>query len=79
MVLPEAAKGESCQFSWIQVGGGSEGSTRAVWAVDDLVLTPQLTNTLMMDMDVQSDMGDRVTANLGALQHSYCGAPRSVV
>ncbi|XP_070192277.1 reelin-like isoform X2 [Littorina saxatilis] len=77
VILPDAAKSESCQFRWIQVGG--DDSTRAVWAVDDLVLTPQLTNTLMLDMDVQSDMSDRVTANLGSLQYSYCAAPRSVV
>ncbi|KAL8563520.1 hypothetical protein ACOMHN_064345 [Nucella lapillus] len=79
VTLPQASRGEFCQFRWRQVGGEGSGSGRAVWAIDDVVLTPHLTNTLLMDMGQQSDMSDRVTANNGQLLHNYCGAPRSIV
>lgn len=78
VLLPDAARGESCQFRWSQVGGSGNGSSDAVWAVDDVILTPHLTNTLLLDMADQADMSDRVTSNLGGLQHAFCGAPRSV-
>jgi hypothetical protein len=78
VVLPDSAKGDSCQFRWSQVGGSGVGSSRAVWAVDEVTLTPQMTNTLLLDMADQADMSDRVTSNLASLQHGFCGSPRSV-
>ena len=60
---------------------GGQGSQRAVWALDDVALTSDLSNTLMLDM-AQADEGDleeRVSTNLGQTQNNFCDSPKSIV
>ncbi|ESO91434.1 hypothetical protein LOTGIDRAFT_228850 [Lottia gigantea] len=74
--LPDFSKGESCKFRWRQLHHSGQGQD--VWAIDDVSLSQEMTNTLLIDVSDMKDMRDDLTAHLGKLVDSYCGAPKSI-
>ncbi|KAL5013759.1 hypothetical protein ScPMuIL_008029 [Solemya velum] len=76
VMLPPHAKGPGCRFRWWQPH--HSGPQQDVWAVDDVLLTNHLFNTLDIEMKDIGNTTDRLTINGGKLTDSYCGKPKSL-
>ncbi|XP_050414411.2 reelin isoform X2 [Patella vulgata] len=74
--LPDSAKRESCKFRWRQMSHSGRGQD--VWAIDDVSLSKKMNNMLDVNAADMKDMREDLTAHLGKLVDSYCGAPKSI-
>ncbi len=76
MYLPDSARDSACRFRWHQPTHSGQG--RDVWAVDEVSLAKELTNTLSIEVADMQELNEKLTANLGQLTDTYCGAPKSI-